>query len=534
MATFSLGKGMVVSTDRYASWSGIEILKKGGNAIDAAVSVGFTMAVTYPSCGNIGGSGFMLYHGSDGEKTSFDFRSIAPLNAKVDMFKNSNTVEPEGILTVGVPGTVAGMQLAHNKLGKLPWSQVLEPAIRYAEEGFPVNIRLYNELNRNQKWLRNYPSSTEVFFKGEEPYKPGEILIQKDLGKTLRRIQSNGADDFYRGETAKLIVKSMEENGGLITIEDLEEYSAIEREPLHGNYRGFDVYTIAPPSSGITLLEMLNILEGYDLKKLGHYSGNYLHILTEAMILCHNDRLKYIGDPEFNQGIPLEKLGLKEYASTLRNKIDPDKSMCTKQVTRPDGEKNETTHYSVADHEGNAVSVTYTLNGDFGSYIIPKGTGVFVNNDMIDFDRAAPNMIQPGKRPRSSMIPTIISKDNKPFLVLGSPGGSTIPSVVLQIILNFIDFKMSLMESVSNGRMYRNFSPDVTLLEKGCGTALERQIYADKGHKIYDEGIAKQNNVPFRDPQLGNAMCIYIDNTKNSYWGAADPRSGDPSAFGIN
>jgi len=541
LASFSSGKGMVVSTDRFASQTGIEILKSGGNAVDAAVGIAFTMAVSYPSCGNIGGSGAMLYYGSDGTVSTFNFRSKAPMAATPDMFSDKNGkvqggAEPEGILTIGIPGTVAGMQLAHRKLGKLSWKTLIAPAIELAEDGLVINQRLYDELKQNEKELRKYPSSTKVFFKKDgELHQKGDLFVQHDLAQTLKRIQLYDAEDFYCGEIAKRIVNFMEENDGIITAKDLKGYSVMEHEPLHGTYRGFDIYTVGPPNSGITLLEMFNILEGYDFRRIGHNTSEYLHILTEVMRLSQLDRIKYTGDPEYVEALPLNKLLLKEYASALRGRIDPLKASESKlDEVESFEEKRETTHFSVVDQEGNVASVTYTLNGDFGSYIVAEGTGVLLNNDMIDFDTAKPNLIEPGKRPRSSMIPTVISKEKKPVLVLGSPGGSIIPSVIMQIAINFIDYGMSLEEAVSAGRVYRAWMPDITLVEKESIASEDLRRYMEMGHKIYDEKIAKMNNAPYRDPQLGTTMCIYIDQVKKTYCGVADPRSGDPSAFGIS
>ena len=544
-------KGMVVSTEHHASRTGVEILRAGGNAIDAAVATAFAMAVSYPSCGNICGTGFMLYHGADGNITTFDFRSVAPKAATMKMFLNENgefrTSPLETVLSVGVPGTVAGMEVAHSRFGSLPWEQLLEPAIKLASEGFLVDTRLHNEMKACEKTFKEYPSSAKVFLKeGGSFYKPGETLRQPDLAETIKRIQKHGAEDFYHGEAARMLVDFIQEHGGIMTMKDLADYRVIEREPLKGKYRGYDVYTMKPPSSGVTLIEMLNILEGYELRDIGHNSALYLHLLTEAMRLSQIDRIKYIGDPAFNPDIPVNRLISKTYAAELRDQINPEKS----GVSNPKDilsqfESNETTHYSIVDREGNAVSVTYTINGDFGCEIVADGTGMVLNNEMDDFnckpgvtdDRGnigtIPNLIEPGKRPRSSMIPTVFSLENRPTLVLGSPGGTTIPNVVLQIALNFVDHGFDITEAVAAKRIHHSWMPDYTILEEDVASDETLKKYKAMGHKIYDEESCKELGLHYRSPQLGTAMCIHIDWENRIYYGAADPRSGDPSAFSV-
>ncbi len=544
-------KGIVVSTERHASRTGVEILRAGGNAIDGAVATAFAMAVSYPSCGNICGDGFMLYHGADGNITTFDFRSVAPKAATMKMFLNENgefrTSPWETVLSVGVPGTVAGMEVAHSRFGSLPWEQLLEPAIKLASEGFLVDKRLYNEMKACEKTFKEYPSSTKVFLKEDGSfYKPGETLRQPDLAETIKRIQKHGAEDFYHGETASMLVDFIQEYGGIMTMKDLADYKVIEREPLKGKYRGYDVYTMRPPSSGVTLIEMLNILEGYDLRDIGHNSVLYLHLLTEAMRLSQIDRKKYIGDPAFDLDIPVKRLISKTYAAELREQINSEKA----GVSNPKDilfqfESDETTHYSIVDRESNAVSVTYTINGDFGCEIVADGTGMVLNNEMADFNckpgitdnkgnvRTIPNLIEPGKRPLSSMIPTVFSLENRPTLVLGSPGGRTIPNVVLQIALNFIDHGFDIKDAVAANRTHHSWMPDYTIVEEGVASDETLKKYKAMGHKIYDKESCKELGLHYRPPQLGTAMCIHIDWENRIYYGAADPRSGDPSAFSV-
>ena len=547
----SSSRGLVVSTDRHASKAGIEALRAGGNAIDAAVATAFTMAVSYPSCGNICGEGFMLFHGAEGTVHAFDFRAVAPKAAKIKMFLNEKgelkTSPFEGAISVGVPGTVLGMETAHMKLGNLPWHRLIEPAIRLAERGFKVDERLHNEMKACERTFREHLSSGKVFLKADGSfYETGETFKQPDLAKTLGRIQRQGSHDFYHGETANLLVKFIRENGGILTKEDLADYRVIERAPLKGSYRGYDVYTIGPPSSGAQLIEMLNILEGYDLEDIDTDSAEYLHLLTEVMRLSQRDRARYVGDPYFNPDLPLDRLISKDYAAELRERIPLDKAGIS-QVSDflCNRESHETTHYSVVDGEGNSVSVTYTLNGDFGCEIVAEGTGMVLNNSMADFNcvpgvtddsgriGTTPNLIEGGKRPRSSMIPTIFAKEGKPELVLGSPGGRTIPNVVLQIALKSVDYGMNISEAVSSKRIHHGWMPDYTIIEEGAASQETLSKYRDMGHRVYDEKICRDLGLQYHPPSLGTAMCIQIDWENHVFYGAADPRSGDPSAFPV-
>ncbi len=545
MAAPSRG-GMVVSSHYLASAAGNEILSKGGNAVDAAVATAFALAVTLPSAGNVGGGGFLVYHGKDGEVTTFNFREKATLAATERMYldengevrDNSNHI---GLLAVGVPGTVAGMWKAHQRLGRLPWADVVEPAVRLAADGFPSTWAMQN-------WLKSLPNrrgslydaTREAFLKdGARLYDPGEVFRQPDLAGTLRRIRDEGHDGFYRGETARLIADFMAANGGLITEEDLALYEADELEPIHGTYRGHDVYAMAPPSSGgIALVEMLNILEGYDLTNIGHNSAQYLHLLTEAMRRAYADRAFYIGDPKFNPNMPIERLISKSYAEKLRSSIDMDlasksDSAAFNRVFTEESE--ETTHYSVVDADGNAVSVTYTLEFGYGSSIVVPGTGFLLNNELGDFNAipgrtnsrgtigTAPNLVAPQKQPLSSMTPTIVAKDGRPLLVIGSPGGRTIINTVLQVVLNVINHGMTQSafgRAIESPRIHHQWLPDITSFESWGFSPDTKRLFEQMGHEVSS-----------RSGQ-GSAMGIFIDPETGMVWGAADSRAFDGGARG--
>jgi gamma-glutamyltranspeptidase/glutathione hydrolase len=536
--------GMVVCTQAMASEAGLEILKKGGNAIDAAITTAFILAVIYPSCGNIGGEGFLLYHGSDGRVDAIDFRLKAPAAATPGIFlddagKDWRKSPVEGLhvtdspLAIGIPGTVAGLAMAHRKYGSRPWAELIEPAVRLAEKGFPVSSNLHKEMVESREYFLKYPSSTRFFLKNDGTvYETGEIWKQLDLANTLRRIQKNGEAEFYSGKTAELIIAAIHRYGGIMTMEDLKNYRAIERRPDHCAYRGWDVFMMPLPSSGgITETLILNILEGYNLQEMGHNSAQYLHTLTEAMRRAYRDRALYLGDPEFNPDIPKDRLISKAYATELRKTIDTQRASKSDELVtiNEKGEKMETTHFSVVDGHGNAVSVTYTLNGDFGAYLVPEGTGVVLNNSLPDFSsRVRPggfgraNLPAPGKRPLSSMTPTIIAKNGKPYWVIGSPGGQTIISTNVQVVVNLIDFGMNIAEAVAAPRIFHGWMPDETSFEKGVTSLDSRKLYEAMGHKVVEfNGL------------FGPAMCIYIDYEKKSLFGAADPRSACGLAAGF-
>lgn len=539
--------GMVVSSHYLASQAGTDVLKQGGNAVDAAVATAFALAVTLPSAGNIGGGGFLVYHGADGEVTSFNFREKAPLAATETMFvgRDDEVLEDpyyrgqanhEGPLSVGVPGTVAGLWLAHQRLGRLPWSELVAPAVRLAEEGFPVGW----DMRWFMEWVADnaarYPSTAQAFLKdGNEPYEAGEILKQPDLARTLRRIQEHGRDGFYEGETARLLADFMRRHGGLITEEDLARYEAVEQAPIHGTYRGYDVYAMAPPSSGgVALVEMLNILEGFELDAIGHNSALYLHLLTEAMRRAYADRAQHLGDPAFNPEMPVERLTSKAYAEELRETIDLFRASESNPVAFNEAyESTETTHFSVVDTAGNTVSLTYTLEYSYGSRLVVDGAGFLLNNEMGDFNPVPgrtdstgligtpPNRVAPEKRMLSSMTPTIVARDGRPVLAIGSPGGRTIINTVLQVVLNMIDHGMNVGEAIEAGRIHHQWLPDVTRVEPWALSPDTRRLYEMMGHRVDTRGYQ------------GRAMGIHIDWDADLLYGTADTRSPNGRAVGF-
>jgi len=524
--------GMVVSSDSLATQVGVEILKKGGNAVDAAVAVGFALAVTYPQAGNIGGGGFMVIRMANGETVTIDFREKAPMKARENMFldENGNFVPEKsqvGHLSVGVPGSVAGLLLALEKYGTMSRREVLEPAIELAEKGFIVNEGLANAFKNAFEHFKKFPSTMRYFSKNGQPYSAGDRLVQKDLAKVLKLIRDKGRDGFYKGKVADLIVEEMKRGGGLITYEDLENYQPVLRKPVVGNYRGYEIISMGPPSSGgVCLIELLNILENFDLKKYGFGSSYTIHYLVEAMKRVYADRAEYLGDPDFVQ-IPLDKLLSKEYAKELASEIDTFYATPSSRIIRsvsPTSEGVHTTHYSVVDRWGNVVAVTTTINSYFGSMVAVDGAGFFLNNEMDDFSAkpGAPNQfgllgskansIQPGKRMLSSMTPTIVLKNGKPFLVLGSPGGSTIITSVLQVILNVVDFGMNIQEAVDSPRIHHQWYPDQIFFER---RGLPRDVIENlerRGHKLVE-----------RAGYQGEVQAILIDEDGVKY-GAVDPR----------
>lgn len=535
--------GMVVSDSEIASNVGCHILEDGGNVIDAAVATAFALAVTWPSAGNIGGGGFLIYHSSDGKATAIDFREKAPIAATEEMYLSKDRTirdnsNHEGFLSIGVPGTVAGLYKAHQLYGKKSWSSVLEPAIEIAGEGFEFTWTLYNHTtnDRLKKRLIKYPSTSRIFYKKNlEPYQPGEIWKQPDLADTLKRIQKQGQDGFYKGKTAEKLAGFIQSNGGLITVEDLERYEAIERQPVSGTYRGYDIVSMPPPSSGgITLIEMLNILEGYNLKKIGHNSALYMHLLTETMRIAYADRAKYLGDPDFNPDMPVDRLLSKSYAGTLRNNIDWFiAANSNKTGLNLVFESKETTHISIMDIDGNAVSLTYTLEYGYGSGIIAEGLGFLLNNEMGDFNAVPgltddkgnigtkPNVISPQKRMLSSMSPTIIAKDGRPVMAIGSPGGRTIINTIMQVILNRVDHGMNIAEAIEAGRFHHQWLPDITVIEKWGISPDTEKLYKSMGHKMQ------------YGPGQGKAMGISIDYENAIISGSADSRSADGAVSGF-
>jgi gamma-glutamyltranspeptidase/glutathione hydrolase len=532
--------GIVTSASRLASDAGVRALKQGGNAVDAAITTAFALAVTWPSAGNIGGGGFMVYHGEDGHATTFDFREKAPLAANERMYlgldgnviDNSNHI---GMLAIGVPGTVAGLWKAHQELGSLPWADLVAPAVKLAREGIPMSYSLYSGFARSKGRFDQYASTAAKFFKADGSlYELGETWYQPDLAHTLELIQDNGADGFYKGENASRLAGFMADNGGLITEEDLLKYEAVEREPIRGTYRGYDIVSMPPPSSGgVVLVEMLNILEGYDLSDMGHNSALYLHVLTESMRRAYADRAEHLGDPDFNEGMPLERLLDKDYASNLRGSIDMDQA----SKSDPNGfaepyESEETTHFSVVDKDGNMVSMTYTLEFGYGSGIVVEGGGYLLNNEMGDFNAVpgvtnvrgligtAANLVAPEKRMLSSMTPTIVAKDGKPVFTAGSPGGKTIINTTLQLILNVVDHDMNIAESVEAGRIHHQWLPDVTSMETGSLSRDTIELYEARGHRFRERAAQ------------GAVMAVFYDRVNKLFEGASDSRRGDGAAVG--
>lgn len=532
--------GIVSSASRLASEAGVEALKQGGNAVDAAVATAFALAVTWPSAGNIGGGGFLVYHGANGHATTFDFREKAAIAATESMYlgadgrvvNNSNHI---GMLAVGVPGTVAGLYKAHQELGSLPWEDLVGPALEMAREGIPLTYSLQTGFVRSASRFRQYPSSAKKFFKSDGSfYELGESWKQPDLAHTLELIQRNGKDGFYRGENAKRLADFMAANGGLITEEDLEQYEAIEREPIRGSYRGFDIISMPPPSSGgVALVEMLNILEDYDLSRMGHNSADYLHVLTETMRRAYADRAEHLGDPDFNDDMPLSRLLDKEYAAELRSSIDMER----KSESQPSQfaqayESEETTHFSVVDKDGNMVSLTYTLEFGYGSAIVVEGGGYLLNNELGDFNAipgltdergnigTTPNLVAPQKRPLSSMTPTIVAQNGEPVFATGSPGGKTIINTTMQTILNIIDHGFNIAEAIEAGRIHHQWLPDVTRVESDSISTDTIRLYEAKGHRVQERS------------SQGAAMGVYHNRDEGLFEGASDSRRGDGAAVG--
>lgn len=532
--------GIVTSASRLASEAGLGALEQGGNAVDAAVATAFALAVTWPTAGNIGGGGFLVYHGDDGHATTFDFREKAPLAATERMYLglDGSIVDDSnhsGALAIGVPGTVAGLYKAHQELGSLPWADLVAPAVKLARDGIPISYALYSSFSNNKNRLGQYPSSAAKFYKADGSlYELDDTWRQPDLAHTLELIQNNGADGFYKGENAARLAGFMADVGGLITEEDLLRYEAQEREPIRGTYRGYDIVSMPPPSSGgVALVQMLNILEGFDLASMGHNSADYLHVVTEAMRRAYADRAEHLGDPDFNEGMPLQRLMDKDYAETLRASIDMDKaSESSPKDFAQRYESEETTHFSIVDKEGNMVSMTYTLEYGYGSGIVVAGGGYLLNNELGDFNPipgvttesgligTPPNLVEPEKRPLSSMTPTIVAKGGKPIFTAGSPGGRTIINTTLQLILNVIDHEMNIAQSVEAGRIHHQWLPDVTSVEAGGLSPDTIRLYKEKGHSVTERG------------RQGAAMAVYHDRANGLFEGSADSRRGDSAAVG--
>ena len=527
--------GMVVSVDRFASQVGIDILKKGGNAVDAAVAVGLALAVTYPFAGNIGGGGFMIIRFPEtGESVAVDFREMAPGQATQDMYldedgeieRSKSTV---GHLAVGIPGTVKGFDLALKTYGHLSWKEVIEPAVRLADEGFALTEDRASSFNNLRERNEKSAELIKVFSKSDgTDFAEGDIFVQKELAESLKQIAQDGPDAFYGGKIADLLVMDMEKHGGLITKEDLANYKAHIRKPLKGNYRGFEIVSMPSPSSGGTvLIEMLNILEGFELGTMKKYAPQTMHLIAEAMKLAFLDRARYLGDGDFVT-LPVDRLISKEYAENVRKKIRLDKAVPSEElgediITLEKG--SDTTHYSVIDSDGLAVATTYTLNSGFGSKVIAEGTGILLNDEMDDFnsksgytnDRGSigtdANLIRPYKRMLSSMTPTLVVKDGKMLMITGSPGGRTIINTVLNIIINVIDFDMNIQEAVAAARLDHEWMPDRLSIEEFVVSKRLQRSLESLGHTI--RKVSRQ----------GDAHSIFIDPVSGLYVGAADKRT---------
>jgi gamma-glutamyltranspeptidase/glutathione hydrolase len=525
--------GMIVSASQLASQVGIDIMKSDGNAIDAAVATGFALAVTYPQAGNIGGGGFLVTHLADGRNITIDFRETAPSDAHRDMYldENGNVIKDMSLYThraVGVPGSVAGLLTAWSLYGSgnISLKQLLEPAIKLAKNGFSISDRFAQKLNKYKSLFEKDDGARKVFIRTNgESWQAGDLLIQKDLSKTLQRIAKYELDGFYKGKTAELIVEEMIEGGGLITLKDLESYSPKLRTPIFGTYKNHDIVSMGPPSSGgILLVQMLNMLEKYEFDSIDFNSTDYVHLLTEIERRAYADRAEHLGDSDY-WDVPIEMLISKKYAAKRTQNISMHNTTPSTEVYAGDPltyESPETTHYSVIDKDGTAVSVTTTLNWSFGSGILVDGAGFFLNNEMDDFSvkPGSPNVfglvgnkanaISPYKRPLSSMTPTIVLKNNKPFIVIGSPGGSMIITTVLQVILNVIENNMDIYKAVSSPRVHSQWLPDVIETEPDAMSNSVRNELEFRGHKI----IPRDN--------IGSANGILIN--EDIYYGGPDPR----------
>ena len=547
VAPVAAENGMVVAAQHLATKVGVDVLKRGGNAVDAAVAVGYALAVVYPAAGNLGGGGFMTLQLADGRKTFLDFREKAPLAATPNMYldKDSNVIKglsTHGHLAVGVPGSVSGLEWAREKYGTLKRQELLAPSIALAEQGFVLDQGDIDMLHTATADFRKDPASAAIFLKAGEPYQVGDRLVQKDLARTLKAISDQGPEGFYKGPVAQALTQASQAGGGLITQADLDQYKTREMPPVECDYRGYHVVSAPPPSSGgVIICEILNILEGYPLKDLGFRSAQSVHYQIEAMRHAYVDRNSYLGDPDFVKN-PIARLTDKAYAAQIRAVIDPNKAGVSKDI-KPGvapHEGSNTTHYSIADRWGNAVSVTYTLNDWFGAKVTVPGTGVLLNNEMDDFTvkigvpniyglvQGEANAIAPGKRPLSSMSPTIVTKDKQPVMVVGTPGGSRIITAVLHTLLNVIDYGMNVQEAVDAPRFHQQWLPDVTNMENFAISPDTRKLLEAAGHKL---GAPQPANhlaaVLIGAPSLGGKPV-----GKNRFYGANDPRRNSGLAMG--
>lgn len=528
---------MVVSASDRASIIGDQVMVDGGNAIDSAIATAFALAVTHPTAGNIGGGGFLIYQPAEGDPIAYDFRETAPTGSHPEMWLEEGEYSFQrhhmSHMSVGVPGTVAGLHLAWQEHGSLPWKRLVEPAIRLAADGFVVTDGLASSLKRALRRMEKYPASMAQFSKSGTPYEAGDLLVQADLAASLQRIADDGPDGFYKGKTAQLLVAEMQRGGGLITKADLAGYEPKKRKPVEGNYRGYQILSMPPPSSGgVALIEMLNILEGFELADSGFGSALTMHLMAESMRRAYADRAKFMGDPDFND-LPIDELVSKSYADELRASINPQKaSVSSAESFDWPTESEETTHFSIVDKDRNAVSLTYTLEWGYGSAIVVPGGGFLLNNEMGDFN-AGPgltnssgligtpaNLAEPGKRMLSSMSPTIVTRDGDVFMVTGTPGGRTIINTVMQTILNVIDHDMNAQAAVDAGRIHHQWLPDKLIYEKGAFSPDTLRLLEAKGHLM-----------EARDRQ-GAAEVIVVNAQDNVLEAGVDRRVPDGGARG--
>ncbi|MDX2373055.1 gamma-glutamyltransferase [Psychrobacter sp. PP-21] len=531
--------GMVATQEALASDIGLQILKDGGNAVDAGVAVGFALAVTLPRAGNLGGGGFMMiYDAKQGKTVALDYREKAPSSASRDMYLDDKGNAVSDLsryhgLAVGVPGTVAGLLKALEEHGTMSREQVMAPAIALAEDGIEVTAGLSESLTALSDRLQKWPSTKKVFFKADgSAYQPGERLKQPELAQSLKRISAQGVDGFYQGETARDIVKAVNEAGGSMSLQDLADYEAIARVPVKGNYRGYEIVSMPPPSSGgIHIVQILNILEGYPLGDYGQNSAKTIHLMSEAMQLAYADRAEYLGDSDFID-VPASGLTSQAYADKLRTLIDPNKATpaATIKANNPlPYESDQTTHFSIVDKDGNAIANTYTLNFSYGTGLVAEGTGILLNNEMDDFS-AKPgvpngygllggeaNAVEANKRPLSSMSPTLVFKDSKPYIVTGSPGGSRIITTVTQIISNVIDHDMNIAEATHAPRIHDQWLPDEIRVEKALNIDTIKKLES-MGHTVSPKSA------------MGSTQSIML--TPNGVYGSSDPRIVDAAVVG--
>ena len=531
---------MVVSQNEIASRVGVDVLREGGRAVDAAVATALVLAVTHPHAGNVGGGGFLVYRPASGEPVAYDFREVAPAGSSPTMFLTNGEYDFDrhhnSHLSVGVPGTVAGLHLAWREQGRLPWKRLIEPAIALARDGFTVTDGLARSLKSVRPQMEKYPASLAQFSNDGTPYEVGDVLRQPDLARTLERIGDEGPAGFYEGETALLIEREMKANGGLITREDLTAYQARKRTPIRGTYRGYEIISMPPISSGgAALVEMLNILEGYDLAASGFGSAATVHLVVESMRRAYADRARYLGDPELNPQMPIDRLISKEYAAELRQSIQRDRASASSSATFVwPSQGRETTHLSVVDAERNAVSLTYTLEQGYGSKIVVPGAGFLLNNQMGDFNAGPglttaegligtePNLAAPGKRMLSSMTPTIVAKDGHVFIVTGTRGGRGIINIVLLTILNVIDFGMNIQEAVDALRFHHQWFPDRIDYERYGLSPDTITLLETRGHRLQESRTQ------------GTVEAILFNVEEDLLEGAMDRRVPDGAAIGYD